>query len=90
MEAGHSSKLLAPRYGATLHPILDDSNLLYSYILFFLLSEPKTSPSALIFNVGRVLIALYYELFFTHCCNSAVYTKANIHLCYVYEFIFLM
>ena len=57
MEAGHSSKQLAPRYGATMHPILDDSNLLSSFFLFFLLNEQKTSPSTLIFNVGSVLLA---------------------------------
>lgn len=57
MEAGHSSERLAPRYGATLHPILDDSNLVYSFVLFFLLSEQKTSPSTRIFNVGSVLLA---------------------------------
>jgi len=57
MEAGHSSKLLAPRYGAILHPILDDSNLLCSFVLFSLLSEWKTSPSTLIINVDSVLLA---------------------------------
>lgn len=54
MEARHSSEWLAPRYGATLHPTLDDSN---GFILFFLLNEQKTSPSTLIFNVGGVLLA---------------------------------
>ena len=94
MEAGHSSELLALRYGATLHPFLDDSNLLYSFVLFFfLLSVRKTSPSTLIFNVGSVLLAYCSTMssFSSLCCNSAVYTKANIPLCcYVYEFIFLM
>ena len=57
MEAGRSSELLAQRYGATLHSIPEDSTLLYSFVLFSLLSELKTSPSTLIFNVGSVLLA---------------------------------